>query len=204
MPEQQAELAVAEHTLTRALTAAIMHSTEPMVLTDATSPEQPMIAINAAFGAMSGYPDSETLGRNCRFLQGPGTDPLTPARIGACIAEKRGCIEWVVNYRRDGTMFWNLLFISPVFARDGTLLHYFGNQRDITEGPPAALPDYTLGRADMPPQGEMEFHALLLGLLGEEPNEEDSARRLEDLVEAARRFDRVTTQLRPVPWSMPR
>ena len=180
-----------------------MHSTQPMVLSDPALPDHPMIAVNAAFEAMSGYPASETVGRNCRFLQGAGTDPQTPARIRACIAERRGCVEWVVNYRRDGTMFWNLLFLSPVFARDGTLLHYFGNQRDITEGPPAALPDYTLGRADMPPQGEMEFHALLLGLLGEERGQEASARKLEDLVEAARRLDRVTTQLQRPPWSMP-
>ncbi len=195
---------MAAHSLTRALTAAIMHSSQPMVLSDPALPDHPMVAVNDAFAAMSGYPAAETVGRNCRFLQGSGTDPQTPARIGACIAERRGCIEWIVNYRRDGTMFWNLLFLSPVFARDGTLLHYFGNQRDITEGPPASLPDYALGRADMPLQGEMEFHALLLGLLGEERSQESSARGLEDLVEAARRFDRVTTQLRPAPWSMPR
>ena len=194
---------MSEPALTRALTAAIMHSTEPMVLTDPTLPDHPMIAVNAAFEALSGYPKSETVGRNCRFLQGSGTDPSTPARIRSCIAEKRGCIEWIVNYRRDGTLFWNLLFISPVFAKDGTLLHYFGNQRDITEGPPPTLPDYTLGKADMTRLAETEFHALLLGLFDEQPAGEASARGLESLVEAARQLDRVTTQLAPAPWKMP-
>ena len=128
-----------------------------MVLTDPNLQDHPMIAVNAAFEALTGYPAAETVGRNCRFLQGAETDAATPSRIGRCIAERRGCIEWIVNYRADGTKFWNLLFISPVFDRDGTLLHFFGNQRDITEGPPSDLPDYTLGKADMPRDREMAF-----------------------------------------------
>ena len=194
---------MSEPALTRALIAAIMHSTEPMVLTDPALPDHPMIAVNAAFEALSGYPAAETVGRNCRFLQGSGTDPNTPNRIGGCIAEQRGCIEWIVNYRRDSSMFWNLLFISPVFARDGTLLHYFGNQRDITEGPPPSLPDYTLGKADMTLHAETEFHALLLGLLDQQHGGEASARGLESLVAAARQLDRITTQLEPAPWELP-
>lgn len=193
---------MSEPRFTDLLIAAIMHSGEPMVLTDPTLPDHPMIAVNAAFEALSGYPASETVGRNCRFLQGAGTDPNTPARIGACIAEERGCVEWIVNYRRDGTMFWNLLFLSPVFAQDGTLLHYFGNQRDISLGPSAELPDYTLGKADMTLDAESDFHALLRGL-ADEPTGDASARRLEGLVEAARELDRITTRLSPAPWEMP-
>ena len=194
---------MSQSAITRALTAAIMHSTEPMVLTDPAMPDHPMVVVNPAFEALSGYPLSETVGRNCRFLQGAGTDRGTPARIRACIAEQRGCVEWIVNYRRDGSMFWNLLFLSPVFDRDGALLHYFGNQRDITEGPPASLPDYTLGKADMTLPAEAEFHSLLLGLMDEQHGYEASARRLEGLVEAARRLDRVMTQLAPAPWELP-
>ena len=192
------------HPITRALRQAIMHSGQPMVLTDPHAPDHPMIAINTAFEQLTGYAAADTLGRNCRFLQGERTDPRTPQRIGASIASQTGCVEWIVNYRADGTQFWNLLFISPVFARDGSLLHFFGNQRDITQGPPAALPDYTLGRAAMPAEGEMEFHALLLGLLDERQEAEASAHSLEGLVDAARQLDRVTTSLAPAPWQMPR
>ena len=189
--------------ITTALLTAIRHSTEPMVLTDPALPDHPMIAVNDAFCTITGYARAETEGRNCRFLQGEGTDRNTTARIRHSIAEERGCIEWVLNYRKDGSKFWNLLFLSPVFARDGRLLHYFGNQRDITEGPPASLPDYTLGRADMPAHGEQEFHALLLSMLEESQDHSANARSLERLVEAARQIDRVSTNLQPASWQPP-
>jgi PAS domain S-box-containing protein len=193
-----------QHPITRALLSAIMHSTEPMVLTAPDLPDHPMIAVNAAFERMTGYPREETVGRNCRFLQGVNTNPQTPARIRACIAERRGCVEWIVNYRRDGEMFWNLLFISPVFSPEGALLHYFGNQRDITAGPPASLPDYTIGKADMPPAAKMEFHTMLLGLPNIDPaggaDAHAQSRALESMVETARRLDQMTTSLSPAPW----
>ena len=193
--------------LTRALLSAMMRSTEPMVLTDPSLPDHPMIAVNAAFEALTGYAAAETVGRNCRFLQGPGTHPETPGRIGRCIAERRGCVEWIVNYRRDGATFWNLLFISPVFDRDGTLLHFFGNQRDITAGHPPGLPEVSFGKADMPAQGRAEFHAMLLDVLdgAQDAAQDDAARSraLERLVEAARRLNDVTTHLAPAPWSLP-
>ena len=193
--------------ITGALLATIMHSTEPMVVTDPRLPDHPMIAVNPAFEALTGYAAAEIVGRNCRLLQGDGTDPETPPRIGRCIAERRGCIEWIVNYRRDGSKFWNLLFISPVFAQDGTLLHFFGNQRNITQGPPPDLPDFILGKVDMPLQGQAEFHALMLGIL-DEPRDQDQdeaarARALERIVEAARRLNEVTTHLAPAPWTPP-
>ncbi len=181
----------------------MMHSGQPMVLTDPGLPDHPMIAVNPAFEALSGYASADTLGRNCRFLQGEGTDPGTPPRIRRCIAEQRGCVEWIVNYRRDGTMFWNLLFLSPVFAPDGTLLHYFGNQRDITLGPLTSLPDYTLGRADLTLSGEAEFYALLHDLLALDLPPPDAASRLQSLVEAARRLDSLTTTLQPAEWQPP-
>ena len=188
-----------QHPITRALLAAMMQSTEPMVLTAPDREDHPMIGVNAAFETLTGYPTADIIGRNCRFLQGEKTDPQTPSRISRCIAERRGCVEWIVNYRRDGTLFWNLLFISPVFTRDGELLHYFGNQRDITAGPPASLPDYSLGKADLPAPAEMEFHAMLLGLLDDAP----TGKALEALIEAARRLDQITTRLAPAGWSPP-
>ena len=195
---------VDQNPITRALLSAMMHSTEPMVVTAPVLPDHPMLAVNAAFEKMTGYSSEETVGRNCRFLQGVNTDPKTSSRIRTCIAERRGCVEWIVNYRRNGEMFWNLLFISPVFSRDGELLHYFGNQRDITAGPPASLPDYTIGKADMPRAAEMEFHAMLLGLLDTDHIDATDAyaggRALESMVESARRLDQMTTGLSPARW----
>ncbi len=185
--------------ITRALLAAMMHSSEPMVLSDPNLPDHPMVAVNAAFLAMTGYSREETVGRNCRFLQGGDTDAQTPARIRACIAERRGCVEWIVNYRRDGAKFWNLLFLCPVFSRDGALLHYFGNQRDITAGPPASLPDYIIGKADMPAGAARDFHAMLLGLV-DVGDADGGSGALERAVEQARRLDAMTIGLAPAGW----
>jgi PAS domain S-box-containing protein len=195
------------HPITRALLAAIPHSVHPMVVTDPSLPDHPMIAVNPAFEALTGYTAAETVGRNCRFLQGEGTHPDTPKRIRRSLSEGRGCIEWIVNYRRDGSRFWNLLFLSPVFDRDGTLLHYFGNQRDITKGPPAGVVEYTVGKADMPLAGQEEFHALLLDVLdqghGAAADDESRARELERIVETVRKLNDVTTTFATAEWSPP-
>ena len=187
--------------ITQALLAAIQHSGEPMVLTDPHLPDHPMIAANAAFSAMTGYPHGEIIGRNCRFLQGPGTDQATVRRIGASIREGHGCIEWIVNHRKDGEAFTNLLFISPVRDRQGTVLYHFGNQLDITRGAPAWLEQVSLGRAYMTERTELEFHSLLLDVLestaGTGGDAAGAARRLERIVAAARRLAELSTQLAP-------
>jgi PAS domain S-box-containing protein len=189
--------------ITQALIAAMAHSTEPMALTDPNLPDNPMIAINQAFTDLSGYRPEEALGRNCRFLQGAGTDAGTPPRIRTCLEQQRGCVEWIVNYRKDGSMFWNLLFLSPVFDRHGNLLHFFGNQRNITEGPPSSLPDYVLGKADMPAEGGRIFDAILLDVLEQTAPGRPASQALEHLIDAARRLDDVTVRLTPARWSPP-
>ncbi len=185
------------HPITEALLAAIRHSPEPMALTDPHLPDHPMIAVNAAFASLTGYAIDQAVGRNCRFLQGADTDPSAPRRIRRCLDEQRGCIEWIVNYRRDGTAFWNLLFLSPVFDRDGRLLHYFGNQRNITAGQPADLADYSLGRADMPIEGRRAFDALLPEILEESQDTSDRLKVSQRLLAAVERLNQLTTGLVP-------
>ena len=75
---------------------------------------------------------AETLGRNCRFLQGPGTDPAAVVEIRAAVAEERACVVEILNYRRDGTPFWNRLSITPVRDELGEVTHYIGIQSDVT------------------------------------------------------------------------
>ena len=183
--------------ITQALLAAIEHSTEPMVLSDPHLPDHPMIAANAAFAAMTGYPINEIVGRNCRFLQGPGTDPKTAQRIGTSIREGYGCIEWIVNHRRDGRAFWNLLFLLPVRDRSGNLLHYFGNQLDITTGFPDWLGEVVFGRAHMSRAHEAEFHALLLDILENGADQPGRTMALERILAAARRLAELSTALEP-------
>ena len=190
------------HPLTRALVSAMMQSGQPMVVSDPHLPDHPMVAVNDAFVALTGYARAETLGRNCRFLQGPDSDPATSARIRRCIAERQGCIEWIVNYRRDGSKFWNLLFMVPVLDAQGSLLNFFGNQRDITEGRPLDIADHLVGKAALSAEGQTEFQSLLQTVLDQpDGTDQERARGLEGIVEAARRLNAVTTQLTQPAWS---
>lgn len=183
-----------------ALLAAIANSREPMVLSDAWLPDLPMVAVNSAFEALSGYPRVELVGRNCRFMQGPGTDPATRARIGRCVRAGEGCIEWIVNHRKNGVAFWNLLFISPVFGADGDVRYFLGNQLDITGGLPPWLGEVTFGRAHMSPAIQEEFNGLLQDILGSADTMlTDAGAALQGIIGSARRLAELTTQLEPGP-----
>jgi PAS domain S-box-containing protein len=151
-----------------------------------------MVAANKAFTELTGYPIEEIVGRNCRFMQGPRTDPGSPLRIRACLDEGQGCIEWIVNYRRDGSQFYNLLFISPVRDADGTLVFFFGNQLDITLGSPDWLNEIQFGSAHVVPALEEEFHALL-----KEVSVAAQTQGLERIVAAAHRLAEISTKLEP-------
>jgi PAS domain S-box-containing protein len=175
-----------------ALTTAMLNSGDPMVLSDPHQPDCPLIVVNQAFADLTGYDPLYVTGRNCRFLQGPKTDPSAPRRIRSCLDAGQGCIEWIVNYRYDGTEFWNLLFISPVHAEDGSLLFFFGNQLDITMGLPSWLVDVQLGRAHVVPALEREFHALL-----EEVTVADRVQSLTRIVAAGHRLAEISTNLAP-------
>ncbi len=114
------------------LFAAVEKTRLPMILTDPNLPDDPIVFANRAFQELSGYDSDELLGRNCRFLQGPGTDPGQIQDIRDALAAKRDTAIDIVNYKRDGTPFLNELFISPILDRDGHVLYHFGSQVDVT------------------------------------------------------------------------
>jgi sigma-B regulation protein RsbU (phosphoserine phosphatase) len=105
---------------------------EGVTIADARLPDRPLIYANEGFERMTGYPVAEVLGRNCRFLQGPETDPAAMDEIRAALAECRECVVEILNYRRDGTTFWNRLSISPVRSASGEVTHFIGIQSDVT------------------------------------------------------------------------
>ena len=82
---------------------------------------------------LTGYDESEAVGRNCRFLQGPSTDRAEVRCIAEAIEERRTASFEILNYRRDGTPFWNALHVSPVYDGEGELIRFFGSQWDVTE-----------------------------------------------------------------------
>ncbi|MFC4170464.1 PAS domain-containing protein [Microvirga sp. GCM10011540] len=110
-----------------------------VVMTDPRQADDPIVFVNDAFSRMTGYPAEEVVGLNCRFLQGPGTDPATVAAIDAALRAGEGIETEVLNYRKDGSPFWNALAISPVHDRDGNLRHFISLQSDITAKKEAEL-----------------------------------------------------------------
>nr|WP_240949264.1 SpoIIE family protein phosphatase [Cellulosimicrobium aquatile] len=101
-------------------------------IADARAPGVPLVWVNPAFTATTGYAADEVLGTNCRFLQGPGTDRDAVARIRAAVDGGTTAGETLLNYRKDGTPFWNQLTLSPVHDELGTLTHFVGVQADVT------------------------------------------------------------------------
>ena len=102
-------------------------------LTDPNQPDNPIVYANAAFLRLTGYPADEVLGRNCRFLQGPRTDPAAIEEMTGTMRRGEPSIVEVVNYRRDGTPFWNALHIAPIHDEAGRLRYFFGSQWDVSE-----------------------------------------------------------------------
>ncbi len=111
---------------------AIRATTQGIVITDSTRPDNPIVYVSPAFEAMSGYSSAEVVGRNCRFMQGPLTDPAAVQRIRETLRTEDSCTLEILNYRKDGTTFWNELSISPVRDTIGRLTHFVGRQSDIT------------------------------------------------------------------------
>jgi PAS domain S-box-containing protein len=112
---------------------AVERTRMPMVVSDPRLPDNPIVLANSAFLTMTGYSAEEVIGRNCRFLQGPDTDPASVDQIRAAIADNRELTIELLNYRRDGKPFWNQLFIDPIFDDAGRLAYHFASQIDVTE-----------------------------------------------------------------------
>lgn len=94
-------------------------------------PDNPMIYVSEEFETQTGYPPDEVLGRNCRFLQGPETDPEAVQAIRDALAAQTEITIDILNYRRDGSKFWNRLRIRPLFDHKGKLQYFVGAQNPI-------------------------------------------------------------------------
>lgn len=103
-----------------------------MVVTDPNQPDNPIILANPAFLALTGYSAEDIIGRNCRFMQGPDTSPASLAILRDAVERQIDVTEEVLNYRKDGSPFWNQLHISPIHDDHGRLIYYFASQFDVT------------------------------------------------------------------------
>ncbi len=111
---------------------AIRAATQGLLITDTRKPDNPIAYVSPGFERMTGYGSEEVLGRNCRFLQGKDTDSGAVAQIHEAVATGQSCTVELLNYRKDGTKFWNELSISPVQDAAGRLSHFVGVQVDVT------------------------------------------------------------------------
>ncbi len=112
--------------------AAIEMTRMPMILTDPHLPDNPIVFANKAFLDLTLYEEDEVLGRNCRFLQGAQTDREMVARLREAVEKTDSVALELLNYKRDGSPFWNAVFIGPVYDTAGTLLYFFASQLDVT------------------------------------------------------------------------
>jgi PAS domain S-box-containing protein len=112
---------------------AVERTRMPMVVSDPRLPDNPIVLANQAFLDLTGYSANEVIGRNCRFLQGSGTDPRAVARIREGLATESEVTVELLNYRKDGSSFWNELFISPVHDDEGRLLYHFSSAKDVSK-----------------------------------------------------------------------
>lgn len=112
--------------------AAVRATRMPMIITDPRQVDNPVVFANDAFCRLSGYTREEILGRNCRFLQGPDTDPVSIARVREAVAAMQSIEIDLRNYRKNGERFWNRLFLAPVRDAAGNLAYFFASQVDVT------------------------------------------------------------------------
>ena len=115
-----------------ALIASIRLTSIATVVTNPRLPDNPIIAVNAAFEELTGHRADEVMGRNCRLLRGPETEPEASDKLRKAIAEGRATMAELLNYRRDGTPFRNAVMIAPVFFDDGeTPALFIGSQMEV-------------------------------------------------------------------------
>ncbi|KAK9154177.1 hypothetical protein Sjap_001657 [Stephania japonica] len=106
---------------------------QTFVVSDASKPDFPIMYASAGFFKMTGYTSKEVIGRNCRFLQGAGTDPQDVAKIREALQAGSTYCGRLLNYKKDGTPFWNLLTIAPIKDESGNVLKFIGMQVEVSK-----------------------------------------------------------------------
>lgn len=183
--------------------AALGTISQGITIADATTDDLPLIYVSPSFTVLTGYTTAEILGKNCRFLQGPDTNPDTVEAIRHAIALGHGIEVEILNYTKSGQAFWNHLAMSPVFDEYGTLTRFVGVQTDITEQ--RRLQSQLIQSQRLEAIGTLaggiahDFNNLLLVMQGytslllrelQDPRHRDVAQRIQDAVERGADFTR--------------
>lgn len=113
------------------LLLGINYSPIATVISNPRLPDNPIIAVNSAFCALTGYSEDQILGRNCRFLAGPATEPWLTDSIRQSTRRRSPVLVEILNYKRDGTPFRNAVLVAPIFDVDGELEYFIGSQVEL-------------------------------------------------------------------------
>jgi PAS domain S-box-containing protein len=114
------------------LKQAVMDSRDGITISDNCAEDNPLIFVNPAFERLTGYSFEEITNVNCRYLQNNDRDQPELEIIHKAIEEGEYCLVTLRNYRKDGTMFWNELSISPIYNEKWIVTHFLGIQKDVT------------------------------------------------------------------------
>lgn len=106
---------------------------QTFVVSDASKPDYPILYASEGFFKMTGYTSREVIGRNCRFLQGADTDPEELDKIREALQKGTNYCGRLLNYKKDGTPFWNLLTIAPIKDETGKVLKLIGMQVEVSK-----------------------------------------------------------------------
>ena len=117
--------------VTARLKALIVDSPIASVISNPRLKDNPIIACNASFIELTGYGEDEIVGRNCRFLAGPATEPWLTETIRSGVRKHRPVLVEILNYKRDGTPFRNAVLVAPIFDETGELEFFLGSQVEL-------------------------------------------------------------------------
>lgn len=111
---------------------ALESANNGILITNALKPDNPVIYVNPAFEKLTGYTEEDVLNKNCRFLQDTDRDQKALDKLRKAIKEGESCLVTLRNYKKDGTLFYNDLYITPITNRRGIVTNYIGIQNDVT------------------------------------------------------------------------
>ncbi|MCX7075239.1 MAG: PAS domain-containing protein [Methylococcales bacterium] len=115
------------------LTAILDECINGVILSDPDLPDTPIVYANKAFETLTGYSQEETIGFNCRFLQADDQNQEASKQISEAMKKQESIEVTIRNYKKDGTLFYNRLKITPLLDKKGRIIYYLGVQYDMTE-----------------------------------------------------------------------
>jgi PAS domain S-box-containing protein len=154
-----------------ALVASIQLTAIATVITDPRQPDNPIIAVNSAFEQLSGHKACDVVGRNCRLLRGPETEPAASAKLRQAVLDGHAVMVELLNYRRDGSSFQNAVMIAPIYGEDGAPLLYIGSQMEVPlrdEGGAERLRQARDRLARLTPRQQQVLQLMARGLLNKQ------------------------------------